>query len=411
MELRPMFLIAFTLLYLGHMLLAHAWYQRQNLHRVAPDSNQDLEEFVTELFSGLSCTTIFCISVLGDPYASLLQKLLCFPSHVHARILVSCLNSKNQPISMLLPVDSVLEGDSDDVGYSGIKDWNCPWGSTVVDDVAPEFRLILEGAHSSSVKHPVQDTDEKKLHWWVERKNFDRHALGFHELNWELGIFMVWYLETCGGARVTQLCLKKGSFVSKVGCLEEEKCMASRNESNGGENLSELANKLVLEAVNGLEGLHSSVNIEPTILVLDYEVQILSQLSSILFIVKSSFQQADRLNDQLDAFYLLNPSGDLNYTQNEFETWFRDQNLETDYMSHTIMFHLNNITWEAGCAPPAEELAVALKSNDLFMYIGHGCGYTIICFELLFCVRAVVQGNNIFLDLRFRDWNTVPQLS
>ncbi|KAM5574598.1 hypothetical protein ABKV19_013837 [Rosa sericea] len=145
------------------MLLAHAWYQRQNLHRVAPDSNQDLEEFVTELFSGLSCTTIFCISVLGDPYASLLQKLLCFPSHVHARILVSCLNSKNQPISMLLPVDSVLEGDSDDVSYSGIKDWNCPWGSTVVDDVAPEFRLILEGAHSSSVKHPVQDTDEKSF--------------------------------------------------------------------------------------------------------------------------------------------------------------------------------------------------------------------------------------------------------
>ncbi|KAM5574597.1 hypothetical protein ABKV19_013836 [Rosa sericea] len=134
--------------------------------------------------------------------------------------------------------------------------------------------------------------------------------------------------------------------------------MASRNESNGGENLSELANKLVLEAVNELEGLHSSVNIEPTILVLDYRVQILSQLSSTLFIVESSFQQADRLNDPLDAFYLLNPSGDLNYTQNEFETWFRDQNLEG----------------KAGCAPPAEELAVALKSHDLYMYIGHGCG-------------------------------------
>lgn len=34
------------------------------------------------------------------------------------------------------------------------------------------------------------------------------------------------------------------------------------------------------------------------------------------------------LIDPLDAFYLVNPSGDLTYTQNEFETWFRDQNME-----------------------------------------------------------------------------------
>lgn len=34
------------------------------------------------------------------------------------------------------------------------------------------------------------------------------------------------------------------------------------------------------------------------------------------------------LIDPLDAFYLLNPGGDLTYTQNEFETWFRDQNME-----------------------------------------------------------------------------------
>lgn len=34
------------------------------------------------------------------------------------------------------------------------------------------------------------------------------------------------------------------------------------------------------------------------------------------------------LIDPLDAFYLLNPSGDLNGTQVDFESWFRDQNLE-----------------------------------------------------------------------------------
>ncbi|XP_040366322.1 separase isoform X3 [Rosa chinensis] len=401
--------------------------ETQNLHRVAPESIQDLEEFVTEFFSGLPCTTIICISVLGGPYASLLQELLCFPSRMHAWILVSRLNSKNQPISMLLPVDSVLEGDSDDVSDTGIKDWHCPWGSTVVDDVAPEFRLILEGTHSSSVKHPVQDTNEKKLNWWVQRKNFDRR-LGKFLKNLEDSWFGTWKLvllgewSNCkqldlvhkklvrnlkskckmeidesllkvilggskyaleGGARVTQLCLKKGSCVSKVGYLEEEKCMASCNDSNGGENLSELASKLVLEAVNELEGLHSSLNIEPTILVVDYEVQMLPwenlpilrnqevyrmpSVGSISATANRNYHNQDQVQsivtsfpliDPLDAFYLLNPSGDLNYTQNEFETWFRDQNLEG----------------KVGCAPPAEELAVALKSHDLFMYFGHGCG-------------------------------------
>ena len=34
------------------------------------------------------------------------------------------------------------------------------------------------------------------------------------------------------------------------------------------------------------------------------------------------------LIDPVDAFYLLNPSGDLSSTQVEFEKWFRDHNLE-----------------------------------------------------------------------------------
>nr|XP_011462140.1 PREDICTED: separase [Fragaria vesca subsp. vesca] len=401
--------------------------EKQNLHRVAPESTQYLEEFVTEFFSGLPCTTIICISVLGGPYASLLQELLCFPSLVHAWIVVSRLNSKNQPISVLLPVDSVLEGDSDDDSFSGIKNWHCPWGSTVVDDVAPEFRLILEGTYSSSVKHPVQDTNEKKLYWWVQRKNFDRR-LGEFLKNLEDSWFGAWKLmllgewsdreqldsvledlvcslkSKCkmeidesvlkvilggskydfeGGPFVTQLCRKKGSYINKFGCLEEEKCMASCNDSSGGDNLSESAYKLVSEAVNELKGLHSCVNIEPTILVLDYEVQMLPwenlpvlrnqevyrmpSVGSILATANRNYQNQDQVQsiatlfpliDPLDAFYLLNPSGDLNYTQNEFETWFRDQNLEG----------------KAGSAPPAEELAVALSSHDLFLYFGHGCG-------------------------------------
>ena len=35
--------------------------------------------------------------------------------------------------------------------------------------------------------------------------------------------------------------------------------------------------------------------------------------------------------DPLDAFYLLNPDGDLSGTQTDFENWFKDQNLEVRY--------------------------------------------------------------------------------
>lgn len=41
--------------------------------------------------------------------------------------------------------------------------------------------------------------------------------------------------------------------------------------------------------------------------------------------------------DPLDAFYLLNPSGDLSSTQIEFENWFRCQNLEVTSL-HPFLF-------------------------------------------------------------------------
>lgn len=78
--------------------------------RVAPESVQELEEFVKKFFAGLPCTTVVCISFLGGPYAALLQELLLYPTCVHAWMLVSRLNSKNQPIVLLLPMDSILEG-------------------------------------------------------------------------------------------------------------------------------------------------------------------------------------------------------------------------------------------------------------------------------------------------------------
>ncbi|GAB2227729.1 hypothetical protein Droror1_Dr00009556 [Drosera rotundifolia] len=41
-----------------------------------------------------------------------------------------------------------------------------------------------------------------------------------------------------------------------------------------------------------------------------------------------SLQAIFPLIDPLDAFYLLNPSGDLNNTQVEFEEWFKSEQLQ-----------------------------------------------------------------------------------
>ncbi|TQD99952.1 hypothetical protein C1H46_014456 [Malus baccata] len=317
--------------------------------------------------------------------ATFLQELLSFPSCVHAWILVSRLNSKSQPIVMLLTVDSVLEGDSDDVTSSGSvsvsegkvgKHWCCPWGSTVVDREAPEFRMILEESYLSSSIEEEEDTKENRALWWTCRKKLDDRLCKL----------------------LKQICYKKGCYIGKAGCSEENKCSASPNESKGYKKPSELAFQLIQEAVNELEGI-DSVNGEPIILVLDFEVQMLPwenipilrnqeayrtpSVWSIFATLEENYHQDQvasntmkpgRLShalcqeasflliDPLDAFYLLNPGGDLGTTQIESEKWFRGQNLEG----------------KAGCAPPAEELAEALKSHNLFIYIGHGSGVNYI---------------------------------
>lgn len=51
-----------------------------------------------------------CISLIGGASASLLNELLLHPSSVRAWMLLSRLCSRSQPIVLLLPVDSVLEG-------------------------------------------------------------------------------------------------------------------------------------------------------------------------------------------------------------------------------------------------------------------------------------------------------------
>lgn len=53
--------------------------------------------------------------------------------------------------------------------------WLCPWGSTVVDDVAPAFKSIMEENFTSSADFPAEDTKESRCLWWTKRKKLDHH--------------------------------------------------------------------------------------------------------------------------------------------------------------------------------------------------------------------------------------------
>ncbi|XP_038681739.1 separase isoform X2 [Tripterygium wilfordii] len=409
--------------------------EKWKIPRSAPDSVQDLEQFVADFFARLPSTTIICISLLGGVYVSLFHELLNYPSCVGAWMLMSRMRSKSQPIVILLPVDAILndlnDANSGSLEFPGSKDpskhWHCPWGSTVVDEVAPTFKLILEENYKSSSSFPLEDTKENRSLWWKWREKLDYQLSNFlRNLEdswlgpWRYMLLGGWSkhgildrvhkmlmrdLKTkckmdvnesflnvfIGGARhafeeetnVEWLCSKKGCYVGKAGFCNEENIEKLPNTSNGIKKLTELAFQLIQEAIDELEE-EENVKRESIILVLDSEVQMLPwenlpvlrnqevyrmpSIGSILVTLERSRCHLQQKNggivttfpviDPLDAFYLLNPSGDLSGTQLEFEKWFRDHNLKG----------------KAGSAPMAEELALALKSHDLFIYLGHGSG-------------------------------------
>jgi hypothetical protein len=66
-----------------------------------------------------------------------------------------------------------------------------------------------------------------------------------------------------------------------------------------------------------------------------------------------------RAVDLSSAYYTINPSGDLQTTQDTFETWFKG---------------LPGWSGRAGSPPSSSELAHALQSKELFVYCGHGGG-------------------------------------
>lgn len=83
------------------------------LARVAPNNINDLEGFVLGFFQHLPSTSILCISLIGGDCANFLSEMSLLPcAHVPAWIFLSRLTKNQQPVSFLLPVDVICQGDS-----------------------------------------------------------------------------------------------------------------------------------------------------------------------------------------------------------------------------------------------------------------------------------------------------------
>ncbi|KZV21176.1 separase-like [Dorcoceras hygrometricum] len=365
--------------------------------RLAPDSCDDLEEFVHNFFRDLPSSPVICISLVSGVDAILLRELLGCSLIIPAWILLSHLTLEHQHV-ILLPVHTTLEDDSssNSVVYERkdfVKRWQCPWVSSAIDDIAPVFRHVLEGNYyTSSPEYFAEYIKNNTSLWWLQRNQLDECLSKFlqdMEDLW-LGTWKYFLLGDWPDLSFLESLQKQLSVEDKhlLQHIIDKKCYvnlrseASSKRVNDFENILNLAFKTTIGTSQNF-GLFEYSRRQPIILVLDFELQMLPwenlpilrnqevyrmpSVSSI-FVTLDRCCQSQELNgqaipaipviDPLDSYYLLNPDGDLRRTQVEFENWFRDQNIEG----------------KTGSVPTIEELTHALESHDLFIYFGHGSG-------------------------------------
>ncbi|KAG0486804.1 hypothetical protein HPP92_008899 [Vanilla planifolia] len=403
------------------------------ISRYIPAKLENLGERVEDFYKDLPRISIVCISLLGCDYVNLLGEMLILPSFFPAWLLITRLDGTNQPISMFVPADSVLE----DIQLNSpckepvceslvpVSAWTCPWKSAVIDDVVPSYRLILEKNFCSLSNQSPGDQSEARLNymkWWSCRKILDNQLRSLlkkiedawigpwgclllgeslnnecldtdlarlssylkSECNFEVndtllriilsGSQSVFAAEVC----IAQLLMYRGHF-GRGGCCGEQRFRAfSLDNCEGVKRMLTCIKNLLPKEIDQ----RLLIDRQPMILVLDSNVQMLSwesmpvlqnqevyrmpSVGSILLKLNLKTSPKKGVGFEIDfpsidpshAYYLLNPSGDLNYTQQEFEEWFRNQKWQG----------------KVGDVPTNEELLLALQNHDLFLYFGHGSG-------------------------------------
>ncbi|XP_020551646.1 separase [Sesamum indicum] len=353
--------------------------------RLAPESSEKLEEFVLRFFQGLPSTPVICISLVAGADAGLLRELLhCSPT-IRAWILLSHLSSDN-PHVILLPVCKTLEEVSNDDTSSSsvvfnckdfVKQWQCPWASSVIDEIAPVFRHILEGNYYSSSEYFLEYIRENTSLWWTHRNRLDERLCKFLQEMEDLWLGTWKYLLLGEWPDFNSLdSIQKNLFEDEdlLQLVLTKKCYVGLDSAASSKSSKEIQFlfKRMLSLSDNFDQVEC-MNRKPIILVLDFEVQMLPwenlpilrnkevyrmpSVGSIFATLDRCCQNGEQFEtkipafpfiDPLDSYYLLNPDGDLSRTQVEFENWFKDQNIE--------------------------ELTLALKNHDLFIYFGHGSG-------------------------------------
>ncbi|KAL4372623.1 hypothetical protein AHAS_Ahas05G0000300 [Arachis hypogaea] len=414
-----------------------------NLSRLVPDDTEVLAECVKQFLGDLPSTTVICLTLLGHDYASLLKE---FSPSVKAWILLSRLTFESEPIVALLPLHPISEDVIDPPilpKYKILRDWWCPWGSTALDEVVPAFKNILKEDYSRELE---ENTSEQQQLWWNHRKTLNqrlRQLLRSIEESWfgSWKCLLLGELLNCknfesllehlvkelrsecklevneglvrvilGGTRHVcgreKLKCKKDCYIAKVGHCDQGMSGILLNAADGFGVSSDKAFQLLKHALIELDADKNSKR-EPIILVLDYEVQMLpwenipilrqlevyrmpsvSSISALGDTGSRSQKEAGRKCpsfpsiDPLHAFYILNPDGTVPECQNEFENWFKE----------------NNLKGNTGLAPTRKLWASALEKHDLFIYIGHGSGTKYFSLEnfqhLNKCGAVVLLGCN-----------------
>ncbi|KAL1534288.1 separase [Salvia divinorum] len=370
--------------------------------RSAPESCEDLEEFVLDFFKGLPSTPVICISLVAGADASLLKDLLHCPPKVQAWILLSHLSSDNQHV-VLLPVHEILkeeasdeESDSSSIIFNCkdfVTQWQCPWISSVIDDIAPVFRHVLEGNYYSSSEYFLESIRENTSLWWTQRNRLNECLCKFLQDvedmwlgTWKYLLLGMW--PSCNHLDSIKKSLSQDEMdllqlVVTKKCYVGLRSKETFSSSSQFENMMELLFNSMLEMSDDVNQAEC-ISGKPIILVLDIEVQMLPweclpilrnqevyrmpSIGSIFATLDRHCENQKRLEssdpvfpliDPLDSYYLLNPDGDLSRTQVEFESWFKNQDI---------------IEGRIGTVPTVEELSLALKDHDLFIYFGHGSG-------------------------------------
>ncbi|THG05144.1 hypothetical protein TEA_012950 [Camellia sinensis var. sinensis] len=196
-----------------------------------------------------------------------------------------------------------------------VKRWHCPRGSTVVDYIAPVFRLILEENYLSSSMQPLEDTKKNRdledswfgpivqfllLGEWSGCEHQESQKKLMHNLKVKRKVDAHESLikVIIGGAKhicereesILQLILNKGCFIDEVGYCNQQRWGTYADTSDGVESLSKKALKLILEAAREVEE-EECLNREPVILVLDFDVQTESFFFYVIFVGSSAFRQ------------------------------------------------------------------------------------------------------------------------